>query len=106
MNRSPYCASKAGVFQLTKTLALEWAKYGIYINAIGPGIIQTSLSEAYMKSNPERLEKTFEKVPIGRFGKPEDFVRVTLSLASKASDYMTGQTRYIDGGYSLGCVVW
>jgi NAD(P)-dependent dehydrogenase (short-subunit alcohol dehydrogenase family) len=106
VNRSPYTASKAGVSQLTKAFALEWAKYGVYVNAIAPGIIQTPLTEAYMKSDPERLERTLRKLPIGRFGKPEDLIGVTLFLASQASDYMTGQTLYIDGGYSLGCMDW
>jgi 2-deoxy-D-gluconate 3-dehydrogenase len=106
LNRAPYCASKAGVSQLTRVLALEWAEYGVYVNAIGPGIIQTPLTEAYMKSDPKRLERVLQKVPSGRLGKPEDLVGVTLFLASEASDYMTGQTLYIDGGYSLGCMDW
>lgn len=106
VNRSPYTASKAGVSQLTKALALEWAKYGVFVNAIAPGIIQTPLTEAYMRSDPERLERTLRKLPIGRFGKPEDLVGITLFLASEASNYMTGQTLYMDGGYSLGCMDW
>jgi len=106
LNRSPYCGSKAGVSQLTKALALEWAKHGVYVNAIGPGIIQTPLTEAYMKSDLKRMERVLQKVPLGRIGKPEDLVGVTLFLASGASDYMTGQTLYIDGGYSLGCMDW
>lgn len=106
MNRAPYCASKAGVAQLTRALALEWAKYGICINAIGPGIIRTSLSDAYIKSDQERCEKMIQKIPLGRFGKPEDLAGITLFLASDASDYLTGQTLYVDGGYTVGCMDW
>ena len=106
MIRAPYCASKAGVSQLTRALALEWARYGVYVNAIGPGIIQTPLVETYMRSDPERLERTKRKIPLGRFGKPEDLVGITLFLASETSDYMTGQTLYLDGGYFLGCMDW
>lgn len=106
MNRAFYCATKAGVSQLTRALALEWARYGVYVNAIGPGIIQTPLTEGYMKSEPERCEKTVQKTPLGRLGKPEDLVGVTLFLASEVSDYLTGQTLYVDGGYSLGCMDW
>jgi gluconate 5-dehydrogenase len=106
VNRAPYCASKAGVAQLTKALALEWAKYHVYVNAIAPGIIQTPLTEAYMQSHPERLGTTLRKLPLGYIGKPENLVGATLFLASTASDYITGQTLYIDGGYSLGCMDW
>lgn len=106
INRAPYCASKAGVTQLTRALALEWAKYGIYVNAIAPGIIRTSLNDAYLKSNPEREEKVIRKIPLGRFGKPEELAGIALFLASDASDYLTGQTIYVDGGYTLGCMDW
>lgn len=106
VNRAPYTASKAGVSQLTRAFALEWAKYGVSVNAIGPGIVQTPLTEAYMKSDPDRLERVLRKLPIGRFEKPEDLIGVTLFLASQASDYMIGQTLYVDGGYSLGCMDW
>ena len=106
MNRAPYCASKAGVTQLTRALALEWAKYGICVNAIAPGIIRTSINEAYIKGDPERQKKMIQKIPLGRFGKPEDLEGITLFLASDASNYFTGQTLYVDGGYTIGCMDW
>lgn len=106
MNRAPYCATKAGVSQLTRTLALEWAKFGINVNAIGPGIVRTPLTEVYMKSDPQRYEKVLGKVPLGRVSTPEDLIGVTVFLASDASDYMTGQTIIVDGGYTLGCLDW
>jgi len=105
-NRAPYNASKAGVSQLTKSLALEWAKYGINVNAIGPGIIRTALNEAYIDSDPEKKRKMIQKIPLGRFGKPEDLSGIVIFLASPASDYLTGQTIYVDGGYSIGCLDW
>jgi NAD(P)-dependent dehydrogenase (short-subunit alcohol dehydrogenase family) len=106
MNRAPYCASKAGVTQLTRALALEWAKYGICVNAIAPGIIRTSINEAYIKCDQERQAKMIQKIPLGRFGKPEDLEGITLFLASDASNYFTGQTLYVDGGYTIGCMDW
>lgn len=106
MNRAPYCASKAGVTQLTRALSLEWATYGICVNAIGPGIIRTVLNDPYIKSDPERYEKMIQKIPLGRFGKPEDLAGAALFLASNASDYLTGQTLYVDGGYAVGCLDW
>ena len=106
MNRVPYNASKAGVTQLTRSLAIEWGKYGICVNAIGPGIIKTSLNASYIESDPERRERVIRKIPFGRFGRAEDLAGVTLFLASSASDYLTGQTLYVDGGYTLGCMDW
>ena len=104
-DRAVYCASKAGVSQITRTLALEWGKYGVCVNAIAPGVIRTPLNEAYIKSHP-RIKETIQKIPLERLGKPEDLVGTALFLASDASDYLTGQTVYVDGGYTLGCMVW
>jgi NAD(P)-dependent dehydrogenase (short-subunit alcohol dehydrogenase family) len=106
LDRTPYSATKAGVSQLTRTLALEWAKFGLTVNAIGPGIVQTPLTEAYMKSDPQRTDRVREMIPLGRFSRPEDLVGVTLFLASKASDYLTGQTIIVDGGFTLGNMDW
>jgi NAD(P)-dependent dehydrogenase (short-subunit alcohol dehydrogenase family) len=106
LNRAPYSATKAGVSQLTRTLALEWARFGLTVNAIAPGIVQTPLTAAYMQSDPERCQKVLAKVPLGRFSKPEDLMGVTLFLASDGSDYLTGQTLLVDGGFSLGDMDW
>ena len=106
LDRTPYSATKAGVSQLTRTLALEWAKFGLTVNAIGPGIVQTPLTEAYMKSDPQRRDRVRKMIPLGRFSKPEDLVGVTLFLASKTSDYLTGQTIIVDGGFTLGNMDW
>ena len=106
MNRSGYSASKAAVSQYTRTLALEWAKYGVYVNDICPGIIRTPLTGAYIDSDENRMKVVLGKIPLKRLGRPEDMVGAVLFLASSASDYMTGQSLIIDGGYSLGCMDW
>ena len=106
VDRAPYCGSKGGVSQLTRVFALEWARYGIQVNAIAPGIIETPLTAPYIENNPEKVQKSLRKLPAGRFGKPEDVVGTVLFLASSASDYITGQIIAIDGGYTLGCMDW
>lgn len=93
--RAPYCASKAGVSQLTKALASEWAKYNINVNAVAPGYIKTTENEGRVRHD------LLAAIPAGRFGSPEDLVGVTIFLASRASDYVTGQTFIVDGGWSL-----
>jgi NAD(P)-dependent dehydrogenase (short-subunit alcohol dehydrogenase family) len=106
VNRAPYCGSKGGVSQLTRAFALEWARHGIQVNAIAPGIIATPLTTPYMEANPERVQNSLRKLPAGRFGEPADVVGAVLFLASGAADYITGQVIAIDGGYSLGCMDW
>ena len=96
-NLVPYTVSKAGVVMFTRSLALEWARYNINVNGIGPGYIPTSFT-ASMFENPKRREKLLQSVPLGRFGEPREIGLLALYLASSASDYITGQTIYIDGG--------
>lgn len=92
-----YGASKAGIIQLTRTLAVEWGKYNININAVSPGLTMTPLAESTMKDNPDFL-KGIERIPLQRLAKPEDIANVVLFLASSESDYITGQTIIVDGG--------
>ncbi len=99
-DRAPYCASKGGVSQLTKVLAIEWAPYGVTVNAIGPGFIRTPLISALFK-NPDFQEMVRNSTPMGRIGETEDLQGILLVLCSKAGDYITGQTIYIDGGWSV-----
>ena len=96
-NLVPYTVSKAGVAMFTRSLALEWARYNINVNGIGPGYIPTSFTEP-MLSDQKRREKLLSSVPLGRFGDPREIGLLAVYLASPASDYMTGQTIYIDGG--------
>jgi NAD(P)-dependent dehydrogenase (short-subunit alcohol dehydrogenase family) len=92
-----YCVSKAGLVMLTRSLAVEWARYNINVNAIGPGFIHTALSDR--RFTDEKLKKsTLRQIPLGRFGDPRDVGLLAVYMASKAADYMTGQVVYLDGG--------
>lgn len=93
-----YGASKGGVSQLTKSLALDFASDGISVNAIGPGYFQTKMTESVFK-NEERVESMKNRIPMGRFGELDDIKGTSVFLASSAADYITGQTIYVDGGW-------
>ncbi|BBO75944.1 2-deoxy-D-gluconate 3-dehydrogenase [Desulfosarcina widdelii] len=100
-NRSlHYCASKAAIIQMTKALALEWAPFNIRVNCIAPGFFQTDMT-AEQQSNEKHYNFLMEKIPLRRFGKPEEIVGSVLFLSSAASQYVTGSTLFIDGGYSI-----
>ena len=92
-----YCASKGGVIQFTRALAVEWAKYNIQVNAIGPGAFYTKPMAVVLddaRLGPIRRKK----IPMGREGRPEELGPLVVYLASSASDFMTGETIFIDGG--------
>jgi NAD(P)-dependent dehydrogenase (short-subunit alcohol dehydrogenase family) len=97
-NISIYGAAKGGVFSLTKSLSLELAPYGIHVNAVAPGYVRTSMTEAAF-TDPKRLEWMLSRIPLGRFGQPEDIGNAVLYLASPAGDYLTGEVIFIDGGW-------
>jgi NAD(P)-dependent dehydrogenase (short-subunit alcohol dehydrogenase family) len=97
MDRGAYCASKAGVINLTRVLALELAEFNIRVNAVAPGVIKTPMSWRYWK-DPELLKQSESKIPMGRLGTPEEVGSAALFLASDASSYITGQTLLVDGG--------
>jgi gluconate 5-dehydrogenase len=94
-----YSCSKAGVLALTQTLAVEWAKYGINVNAIGPGYIRTELT-APLQADVGFDKWVLSKTPLGRWGEPDDLVGTAVLLASKAGDFITGQIFYVDGGWT------
>ncbi len=97
-----YCASRGGVAQMTKALAVEWARYGIRVNAIAPGYFRTQLTQPLFQ-DPKRKEWILSKIPMGRTGDAEkDLSGVVVFLASPASDYLTGQTIVTDGGWLAG----
>ena len=96
-----YCASKGGVEQITKVLALEWARHNIRVNAIGPAYVETALTKPIQES-PRLYDPLLQQTPMGRFAKPEEIVGAAIYLASPASSYVTGETIYVDGGLSAG----
>ena len=100
-----YCTSKAAVDGLTRTLGCEWGKYKINVNAIGPTVFRSPLT-AWMFGDDEKATTVrngfMARLPIGRLGEPEDLVGVLLYLSSAASDFCTGQTMFVDGGYTAG----
>jgi len=97
----PYAASKGAIRQLTKAWAVEWAKYNIRVNAIGPGYMRTEMTET-LYHDPERYDRVMRRVAIKRWGTPEDMKGAVVFLASKASGYITGQVIYVDGGWLAG----
>jgi NAD(P)-dependent dehydrogenase (short-subunit alcohol dehydrogenase family) len=99
-NQAPYASSKGGVIQLTKVMALEWARHHINVNAIGPTYFETPLV-ASLRNDPERFRFINERTPMGRWGQPEELEGTVIFLASKASAFITGQTIFVDGGWTI-----
>ncbi|MFG1463339.1 glucose 1-dehydrogenase [Xanthobacter sp. DSM 24535] len=94
-----YCAAKGGVEMMTRQLALEWAKKGVRVNAIGPGYFETDLTEG-LRHNPKLAERVTARTPMGRFGHPQELVGACLFLASPAASYITGASLAVDGGWT------
>ncbi len=94
-----YCASKAAVIQMTKALALEWAPHRIRVNCIAPGFFRNDMTRV-QQENERHLSFLMNKIPLARFGEPEEIVGSAIYLASDASTYVTGSTLLVDGGYT------
>ncbi len=94
-NRVPYCSSKAGLILLTKALALEWAPYHILVNAVAPGLMNTS--DAY-----QTIQEKASEIPLKRAGETEEIAPLVVYLASDAGSYMTGEVILVDGGLAVG----
>ncbi len=92
-----YAATKAAIDMITRSLASEWAQYNINVNAVAPSTVATPFSERTLQ-DPERLKRLLANVPLGRVGQPIDVVGACVFLASPASDFITGQILYLDGG--------
>jgi len=101
----PYGASKSGLVQLTKSLALSWAPDHIQVNAVLPGWVETEMTSGLRESEDAEIKRICrsisERIPAGRWARPEDIAGATVFLASAASDYVTGAVLTVDGGYSI-----
>lgn len=95
-----YAASKGGIVQLTKSLALAWAADNIQVNAILPGWFETDMTDRARVEVPGLSERVTARIPAGRWAKPQDMAGIAIWLASRASDYVTGAAIPVDGGYS------
>lgn len=100
----PYAMSKSALSQMTRSLAMEWGPRGIRVNAIAPGFVITDLTKK-LWSQPKMQEWGKTNTPLVRLGQPEDMIGTAIFLASEASAWMTGQTLFVDGGFSAG-LVW
>jgi|ERR1017187_2832036 NAD(P)-dependent dehydrogenase (short-subunit alcohol dehydrogenase family) len=93
-----YAASKSGVVSLTRSLAVEWSKKGVMVNAIVPGVFRTALNADLLDNTP-RGEELLARTPLGRFGRTEELVGAAVYLASDAASFVTGETLVVDGGF-------
>ncbi len=95
----PYVAAKGGMDSMTRSLAVEWADRGVRVNGVAPGYVETDLTQG-LRDNAELKKSLLSKVPLARFGRPEEIAALIVYLASDAAAYVTGQTFVIDGGYA------
>ncbi|MBI3318596.1 MAG: glucose 1-dehydrogenase [Candidatus Omnitrophica bacterium] len=95
-----YCATKGGIVQMTRVMAIEMGRVGVQVNCIAPGLFATEMTKKYTQ-DPEAMKQYLSRIPSGRYAQPEELAGVVLFLASKASDFITGQTIVVDGGASL-----
>jgi NAD(P)-dependent dehydrogenase (short-subunit alcohol dehydrogenase family) len=93
-----YAASKAAVVSLTRSLAVEWSKKGVTVNAVAPGVFRTDLNSKLLDSSP-RGQELLMRTPMGRFGKTEELIGATVYLASDSASFVTGQVLVVDGGF-------
>lgn len=93
-----YAASKAGVASLTRSLAVEWSRKGVTVNAVAPGVFRTDLNAQLLDSTP-RGQELLMRTPMGRFGKTEELIGATVYLASDSASFVTGQILVVDGGF-------
>jgi NAD(P)-dependent dehydrogenase (short-subunit alcohol dehydrogenase family) len=99
--RAVYAAAKAGLAQFTKTAAVEWGPFGVRVVAIAPGRLLTPMT-TYLRDDPALMKAGIARVPVGRYGSPEEIAKLAVFLASPAADYIVGETIIADGGYIHG----
>ena len=99
MNISPYIASKGAIVQLTKALAVEWARHNVRVNAIAPSYFETEMAKRDIESDERVLKFNLSKIPMRRGGKPHEMGGIAVFLASEASSFITGETIAVDGGW-------
>ncbi|MEO8688994.1 MAG: SDR family oxidoreductase [Solirubrobacteraceae bacterium] len=99
-HQASYNTSKAGVDQLTKSLAVEWAEIGVRVNAVAPGYFLSDMTRQFTEANPELAERWTGMIPAGRMGEPQDLDGLVVYLCSDASSYVVGQSIVIDGAYT------
>ena len=98
--KSVYCAAKAAISQLTAALSTEWAPRGVRVNALAPATTMTDAGRGRMDADPARAALLKSRIRLGRFAEPSDLVGAAVFLASSASDFVTGQTLFVDGGFT------
>lgn len=99
-DRTPYASSKGAILQMTRTLALEWAPYGVTVNCVMPGPFGTEMNQSLME-NPEAYQSFIAKIPLGRWGDIEEIGGIAVFLGSDASSFITGAAITIDGGWTV-----
>jgi 2-deoxy-D-gluconate 3-dehydrogenase len=98
--KSVYCSAKAAISQLTAALSTEWAPLGVRVNALAPTTTMTESVKDMLSKNPKRAEYLRSRIKLGQFAKPSDLVGAAIYLASGASDFVTGHTLFVDGGFT------
>ncbi|HXJ77292.1 MAG TPA: glucose 1-dehydrogenase [Candidatus Methylomirabilis sp.] len=97
-DRSTYGISKAGISQMTRMLAIEWAGHGIRVNAVAPATVETRSRAAFFDANPKRRQRAMDRIPLGRFGTADEMASMVAYLAGPHAAFITGQTILVDGG--------
>jgi NAD(P)-dependent dehydrogenase (short-subunit alcohol dehydrogenase family) len=97
-----YAASKTGLYGMVRVMASEYSPFGVRVNAIAPGFIETPMMKTAMSGDPARMNKALQRTPMNKFGKPEDIGNASVFLASEAASYITGVSLPVDGGNSIG----